>query len=145
MGICQEGIVFLLHLNLNLWLLSVSFSPAFCPATPFMCMPPLQGNQLRELLQRSLDSYVSFFRKHAPVEEIDPQQDRLMWNVPPTFVLDLVEIGGGCAPGWTDKCKPNYGMHSCWQRLTFVDTWSTLLVCGHDEAIRRFAFQRPHP
>ena len=63
---------------------------------------------------------MSFFKKHAPVEEIDPQQDCLMWNVPPTFVLDLVEIGGGCAPDWKDERQPNFETHSYWQRPTFV-------------------------
>ena len=27
-------------------------------------------------------------------QEVDPQQDRLMWSVPPAFVLELVEIDG---------------------------------------------------
>ncbi|GFR45764.1 hypothetical protein Agub_g7181 [Astrephomene gubernaculifera] len=54
----------------------------------------LQSNQLRGLVQRSLDSYVELFEKHQPRDEVDPQQDRLMWSVPPVFVLDLVEIDG---------------------------------------------------
>ncbi|GLI65190.1 hypothetical protein VaNZ11_008652 [Volvox africanus] len=54
----------------------------------------LQSNQLRGLVQRSLDSYEGLFRKHGPRDEVDPQQDVLMWNVPPVFVLDLVEVDG---------------------------------------------------
>ncbi|KXZ48211.1 DHC-9 protein [Gonium pectorale] len=54
----------------------------------------LQSNQLRGLVQRSLDSYVALFEKHPPRDEVDPQQDRLMWSVPPVFVLDLVEVDG---------------------------------------------------
>lgn len=33
----------------------------------------LQSNQLRSLVARSLDAYTSFFRKHPPVQDIDPQ------------------------------------------------------------------------
>lgn len=54
----------------------------------------LQSNQLRNLVQRSLDSYVAFFKKHMPVEDVDPQQDKLMWSTGPVFVLDLVENDG---------------------------------------------------
>lgn len=41
-------------------------------------------------------SYVAFFAKHVPVEEVDPQQDTLPWDTVPVFVLDLVEVDGGC-------------------------------------------------
>ncbi|KAG2490029.1 hypothetical protein HYH03_011494 [Edaphochlamys debaryana] len=54
----------------------------------------LQSNQLRSLVQRSLDSYVALFQQHPPREEVDPQQDVLLWSVPPLFVLDLVEADG---------------------------------------------------
>jgi hypothetical protein len=40
--------------------------------------------------------YVSFFNRHAPVQQVDPQQDQLVWSVPPVFVLDLTEDMGGC-------------------------------------------------
>lgn len=46
-------------------------------------------------MQRSLDTYVEFFKGHRPVNDIDPQQDRLLWSRPPVFILDLVEVEGG--------------------------------------------------
>jgi hypothetical protein len=54
----------------------------------------LQSNQLRGLVQRSLESYVSFFRTHEPVESIDPHQDTLLWDVPPVFVVELIVTDG---------------------------------------------------
>ncbi|MEW5311652.1 MAG: hypothetical protein WDW38_003348 [Sanguina aurantia] len=55
----------------------------------------MQGNQLRGLVQRSLQAYVTFFQLHGAVPQVDPQQDTLMWSVPPVFVLDLVQANGG--------------------------------------------------
>ncbi|KAF5833108.1 hypothetical protein DUNSADRAFT_10689 [Dunaliella salina] len=60
----------------------------------FRSVATLQSNQLRSLLQRSLDSYVAFFAKHQPVAEVDPQQDKLLWSVEPAFVLEMVEHEG---------------------------------------------------
>jgi len=60
----------------------------------FRAVATLQSNQLRSLLQRSLDSYVAFFAKHQPVPEVDPQQDMLLWSVEPAFVLEMVENEG---------------------------------------------------
>lgn len=61
---------------------------------PF-CSTSQQGNQLRGLVQRSLQAYVTFFQLHDAVSQVDPQQDTLMWSVPPVFVLDLVQTDGG--------------------------------------------------
>lgn len=60
----------------------------------FRSIATLQSNQLRELVTRSMDSYVAFFSRHVPVDDIDPQQDRLLWSVPPVFELELVEDNG---------------------------------------------------
>ncbi|MEW5299252.1 MAG: hypothetical protein WDW36_002285 [Sanguina aurantia] len=54
----------------------------------------MQGNQLRGLVQRSLQAYVAFFQLHAAVPQVDPQQDTLLWSVPPLFVLDLEQAHG---------------------------------------------------
>lgn len=81
----------------------------FCgpPRLPGRSVSTLQSNQLRDLVARSLAAYAAFFARHAPVADIDPQQDRLVWAEAPVFVLDLVEadgeayapyggVGGGC-------------------------------------------------
>jgi len=58
----------------------------------------MQSNELRTLVQDSLDQYVAFFKGHQPTEEqmaVDPQQDKHMWSVPPCFTVQLVPGKGG--------------------------------------------------
>lgn len=56
----------------------------------------LQSNQLRGLVGASLEDYLSFFRRHPAVAQVDPQQDKLTWSVPPVFELELVLQPGVC-------------------------------------------------
>jgi hypothetical protein len=56
----------------------------------------LQSNQLRGLVGASLEEYLTFFRRHPAVAQVDPQQDQLTWNVPPVFELELVLQPGAC-------------------------------------------------
>lgn len=49
-----------------------------------------------------------------PVPQVDPQQDRLPWSVPPVFVLELVEQDGGCQGGRMWESLVAEGMRRGW-------------------------------
>nr|8GLV_Kg Chain Kg, DHC_N2 domain-containing protein [Chlamydomonas reinhardtii] len=82
----------------------------------------LQSNQLRGLVARSLESYVSLFAAHPPRQEVDPQGDTLLWSAPPVFVLDLVELEGKPA------FKPTF--QECEDAVRAVLDNAVLAVCG---------------
>lgn len=50
----------------------------------------LQSNQLRTLVQDSLDIYVAFFESHPAVSQVDPDATRLLWHQPAAFRVELV-------------------------------------------------------
>lgn len=97
----------------------------------FRSIATLQSNQLRGLVARSLERYVAFFEQHQPpVREgaagggsrpseavVDPQQDTLMWSVPPVYVLDLMELDGeglGCGARGGKRVVPWAGGARAW-------------------------------
>lgn len=59
------------------------------------CVATLQGNMLRQLVASSLQDYLDFFRQHAAVQPLDPQQDVALWSCMPVFETELVVQGGG--------------------------------------------------
>lgn len=49
---------------------------------------------LRQLVSSSLQDYLAFFRQHAAVQPLDPQQDQAMWSCLPVFDTELVVQDG---------------------------------------------------
>jgi hypothetical protein len=49
---------------------------------------------LRQLVSSSLQDYLSFFRQHAVVHQLDPQQDMVLWSCLPVFETELVVQDG---------------------------------------------------
>lgn len=58
------------------------------------CVATLQGNMLRQLVSSSLQDYLAFFRQHAAVQPLDPQQDQALWSCLPVFDTELVVQDG---------------------------------------------------
>jgi dynein heavy chain, axonemal len=56
----------------------------------YRCIATLQGNQLRQLVHDSIESYVKFFEQHPGISDVDPQQDTLLWSRPAIFKTQLV-------------------------------------------------------
>lgn len=50
---------------------------------------------LRQLVASSLGDYLDFFRQHAAVQPLDPQQNVALWRCMPLFETELVVQGGG--------------------------------------------------
>ena len=55
----------------------------------------LQSNQLRSLVQDSINAYVAYFESHVAVDEIDPLGSNLLWSQHATFKVELVVTEGG--------------------------------------------------
>jgi hypothetical protein len=49
---------------------------------------------LRQLVASSLQDYLDFFRQHAVVQPLDPQQDVALWSCMPVFETELVTQDG---------------------------------------------------
>jgi hypothetical protein len=49
---------------------------------------------LRQLVASSLQDYLAFFRQHAAVQQLDPQQGVALWSCGPVFETELVVQGG---------------------------------------------------
>jgi hypothetical protein len=52
---------------------------------------PSQGNQLRDLVARSLEAYMGLFRAHAavPLQQLDLQGGVARWHLAPLFEVTL--------------------------------------------------------
>ena len=63
----------------------------------YMSVALLQSNQLRQLVQDSMDAFVAFFATHTLNRtqlEPDPRGDQALWSVPPAFVVELKVVDG---------------------------------------------------
>jgi hypothetical protein len=49
---------------------------------------------LRQLVSSSLQDYLGFFRRHAAVQSLDPQQDVALWSCLPVFDTELIVKDG---------------------------------------------------
>ena len=58
------------------------------------CVTTLQSNMLRQLVAASLQDYLEFFRQHAAVKPLDPQQNVELWSCPPVFEVELAVHDG---------------------------------------------------
>eukprot|EP00892_Ulva_mutabilis_P009855 jgi/Ulvmu1/7241/UM035_0028.1 len=58
-------------------------------AAYYRSIATLQGNQLRQLVNHTLQHYVEFFEQYQGVDQIDPQQDTLLWSKPAVFNLQI--------------------------------------------------------
>ena len=63
-------------------------------ASYYQSIATLQSNQLRALVQDSVDSYQALFERHIPVVEVDAQQDQTRWSNPAVFIVEMVIVDG---------------------------------------------------
>jgi hypothetical protein len=49
---------------------------------------------LRQLVASSLQDYLDFFKQHAALQPLDPQQEVALWSCMPVFETELVTHDG---------------------------------------------------
>jgi len=82
---------------------------------------------LRQLVTSSLQDYLDFFKQHAAIHPLDPQQDVVMWSCPPVFDTELVVRDG-------EPSTSTYAIESIY--LSPIAAWSiTNQYQGSSQAI----------